>query len=181
MLNTRPLFSEQQILRKVNDLAVRLNQDYHNKTVDIVCVLKGAFCFAADLTRRLSFPVRMHFLQVRSYDSGTESSGTVHLYFSSDFELAGCDVLLVEDIVDTGITLEFLTQHLLEKGPATFKTCVLVDKPSRRKVNVQPDYYCFEIDDWFVVGYGLDYKELGRNLPYLAILDEDFSKKKDGQ
>lgn len=172
MHNTRLLFSEEQIAKKISHLAAEINRDFQNRTVDIVCVLKGSICFAADLVRRLSFPLRIHFMQVRSYDSGTETSGTVHLHFSSEFALEGRDVLLVEDIVDTGITLEFVLEHLREKGPATLKSCVLLDKPSRRKVNVRPDYCGFEIDDWFVVGYGLDHNEFGRNLPYLAILEE---------
>jgi hypoxanthine phosphoribosyltransferase len=173
MHNTRPLFSEEQISKKITHLAAEINRDFQNRTVDVVCVLKGSICFAADLIRRLSFPLRIHFMQVRSYGSGTESSGTVHLHFSSEFALAGLEVLLVEDIVDTGITLEFVLEHLREKKPASLKTCVLLDKPSRRKVNVRPDYCGFEIDDWFVVGYGLDYNEFGRNLPYLAVLEEN--------
>jgi hypoxanthine phosphoribosyltransferase len=171
MLKTRPLFTEEQIAAKVADLASTLNRDYEGKTVDAICVLKGSICFAADLIRKLSFPVRLHFLQVRSYETGTETSGTVHLHFTSDFELTGCDVLLIEDIVDTGITMSFVKEHLSDKKPASFKTCVLLDKPARRKVQFQPDYLGFQVEDVFVVGYGLDYNEFGRNLPHLAVLE----------
>jgi hypoxanthine phosphoribosyltransferase len=171
-MKTRPLLTEEEIAAKIRELAGRLNLDYEGQTVDILCALKGSLFFAADLIRRLTFPLRIHFMQVQSYSGGTESSGTVHLHFSSEFELEGRDVLLIEDILDTGITLQFLLDHMKEKNPKRFRTCVLLDKPSRRKVDLRPDYSGFEIEDHFVVGYGLDFNEFGRNLPYIAILEE---------
>ena len=173
MLKTRPLLSEEQLSRRILELSVRLNHDYQGLTIDVVCLLKGSLFFAADLIRRLTFPLRIHFIQVSSYASGTESSGTVHLHFSSDFELEGRDVLLIEDILDTGITLQYVQNHLRQKKPNELRTCVLLDKPSRRKVDLRADYTGFEIEDVFVVGYGLDFKEIGRNLPYVAVLLEE--------
>lgn len=173
MLKTTPLFSESKIQERVDRLADEINRDYSGRNVDVISVLKGSLIFSADLLRRFSFPLRLHFIQVRSYTTGTESSGTVHLHFTSEFELEDCDVLLIEDIVDTGITLQFVQEHLKKKGVRELKTCVLLDKPSRRKVDLRPDYTGFQIDDHFVVGYGLDHNELGRNLPYLAILEQE--------
>jgi hypoxanthine phosphoribosyltransferase len=173
MFKTRLLLTEDQLQARIRELAAQLNHDYSEKTLDILCVLKGSLFFAADLIRQLKMPVHVHFLQVRSYDAGTKSSGTVHLQFTSEFELANRDVLVLEDILDTGITFEFLLKHLKQKKPRSLKTCVLLDKPGRRKVQAQVDYRGFEIENVFVIGYGLDYNELGRNLPYVAVfLDE---------
>ena len=169
MFKARVLLTEEQIQRRVQELADRINADYEDGTVDLLCILKGSLVFAADLIRRLTIPLRIHFMQVQSYAKGTESSGTVYLHFSSDFELTQCDVLLIEDILDTGITLEFLQEHLRQRNLKSLKTCVLLDKPARRKINVLPDYVGFQIEDHFVVGYGLDYREFGRNLPYIGI------------
>ena len=172
MFKTRPLLSEAQISERLNELATSINHEYQERTVDVICILKGSLIFAADLIRRFTFPLRLHFIQVRSYTTGTESSGTVHLQFTSTFELGTCDILLLEDIVDTGITLQYVQEHLRLKGAQRLKTCVLLDKPSRRKVDLRPDYAGFEIEDQFVVGYGLDFNEFGRNIPYVAILEE---------
>lgn len=170
MFKTEVLLTEEQIQNRVQELADKINADYQGITVDILCILKGSLVFAADLIRRLTFPIRIHFMQVRSYGSHTQTTGTVHLRFSSDYELKQCDVLLVEDILDTGITLEFVQEHLKQKDLKRLKTCVLLDKPARRKVNIKPDYVGFEIEDHFVVGYGLDFQEFGRNLPYIGVL-----------
>ncbi len=169
MFKAEILLTEEQIQRRVQQLAEKINDDYEGLTVDVLCVLKGSLLFAADLIRRLTIPLRIHFMQVQSY-AGGESSGTVHLHFSSDFELMQCDVLLIEDILDTGITLEYVQEHLKQKHLKSLKLCVLLDKPARRKVNVLPHYVGFEIQDHFVVGYGLDYNEFGRNLPYIGII-----------
>ncbi|MCI0414339.1 hypoxanthine phosphoribosyltransferase [bacterium] len=172
MFKAEVLLTEEQIQHRVRELADKINSDYEGVTVDILCILKGSLVFAADLIRRLTVPLRIQFMQVQSYTGGTHSSGTVYLHFSSDFELKHCDVLLLEDILDTGVTLEFLQEHLKQMDLKSLKTCVLLDKPARRKVNIRPDYVGFEIEDHFVVGYGLDYKEFGRNLPYIGILSE---------
>jgi hypoxanthine phosphoribosyltransferase len=165
------LISEEQIRHRIAELAETLNQEYEKETLDIVCVLKGAVMFASDLIRHLKMDVRLHFLQAISYSTGTESSETVNLHFTSVFDIRDCHVLLVEDILDTGITMDYLVKHLIENGPESIKICVLLDKPDRRKVNIQPDYVGFQIPDEFVIGYGLDYQELGRNLQHIAVLD----------
>ncbi len=171
MFKSTPLLSEESIQNRVREIADSLNRDYAGRTVDALCVLKGSMFFAADLFRNLTVPVRVHFMQVSSYGSSTESSGTVNLYFSSAFEVEDCDVLLVEDILDTGITMNYLLERLRARNPRTMKTCVLLDKPARRKLDIKADYVGFEIQDHFVVGYGLDYNELGRNMRHIAIID----------
>jgi len=170
MPETRPLLSEEQILNRVNELAAKINKDYESHTLDVVCVLKGSLVFTADLIRRLTIPVRIHFLQVSSYGAALKSSGTVSFHLSSQSKLEHRHVLVLEDILDTGITFEFLLQHLEQLNPSSMKTCVLLNKSARRKVAVPVDYTGFEIEDHFVVGYGLDYNELYRNLPHVAVL-----------
>jgi hypoxanthine phosphoribosyltransferase len=172
MYKHKELISEKHIDERLSQLAQQLNKDYEGNELDVICILKGSIIFAADLVRRLTVPVRLHFLQVSSYGEDVESSGTITLRFSSVTEdLLGRNVLIVEDILDTGITMDYLLKQLREENPESLKVCVLVDKPSRRKVGVRADYVGFEIEDHFVIGYGLDYQELGRNLRYIAVLD----------
>lgn len=171
MYRNKLLFTEEQIQNRVRELAEVLNTEYRGKSLDIVSVLKGAMIFTSDLIRLLEMDVRIHFLQALSYSSGTESSETVNLHFTSVFDIRDCDVLLVEDILDTGITLDYLVKHLKENGPGTIRICVLLDKPDRRKLNIQADYVGFQIPDDFVIGYGLDYLEYGRQLKYIGVLD----------
>lgn len=172
MYKHKVLIPEQKIQERIAAVASSLNRDYGGRTLDVICILKGGIIFMSDLIRSLTIPVRIHFVQVSSYGDETESSGTVNLHFSSVSEdLTDRDVLLVEDVLDTGITLDYLIKQLKEERPATLKTCVLLDKPSRRKINIKADYVGFEIPDNFVIGYGLDYRELGRNLRYIAELD----------
>src|SRR5262245_9412961 len=172
MYKHKVLISEDKIQQRIAAVASSLNRDYAGHTIDIICILKGSLIFTSDLIRRLTIPVRIHFVQVSSYGDEMETSGTVNLHFSSVSEdLTDRDVLLVEDVLDTGITLDYLIKQLKEERPASLKTCVLLDKPSRRKLNMTADYVGFEIPDNFVIGYGLDYRELGRNLRYIAELD----------
>src|SRR5262249_27703184 len=171
MYKHKVLITEDQIIRRVEELALELNKQYGEKTLDVVCVLKGATIFMADLIRKLNMPVRTHFVQVSTYGTGSESSGTVSLHFSTAADLLDRDVILLEDILDTGITLDYLLKHLKEKKPRSIQVCVLLDKPTKRKVNLQPHFRGFEIPDEFVIGYGLDYQELGRNLRFIAALD----------
>jgi hypoxanthine phosphoribosyltransferase len=172
MYKHRVFITEDQIRKRLVELADELDRDYAGRTLDIVCILKGAAIFVSDLIRLLKIPVILHFVKVSSYKDGTESSGTVHLHFSSVSDLTDRHVLVVEDIVDTGITIDYLTKHLTPTNPATVKYCVLLNKPERRKLNIRPDYVGFDIPDQFVIGYGLDYKVLGRNLRYIAVLEE---------
>lgn len=171
MYRNKLLITEEQIQNRVRELAEVLNNEYRGKSLDIVSVLKGAMIFTSDLIRLLEMDVRIHFLQALSYSSGTESSETVNLHFTSVFDIRDCDVLLVEDILDTGITLDYLVKHLKENGPGSIRICVLLDKPDRRKLNIQADYVGFQIPDDFVIGYGLDYLEYGRQLKYIGVLD----------
>lgn len=172
MYKHKILITEEQIRKRIEEIATEINQEFQGRTLDLICILKGGVVFLCDLMRYLTVPVRIHFVQVSSYLDSTESSGTVSLHFSSVSEdLKGREVLLLEDIVDTGITLDYLIKQLKEESPATLKTCVLLDKPSRRKLAFKADWVGFEIPDQFVIGYGLDYQELGRNLRYIAELD----------
>jgi hypoxanthine phosphoribosyltransferase len=172
MYKHKILIQEEKIQERIAAIAAALNRDYSDRALDVICILKGSLIFTSDLIRKLTIPVRLHFVQVSSYGAESESSGTVNLHFSSVSEdLTDRDVLLVEDVLDTGVTLDYLIKQLKEERPATLKTCVLLDKPSRRKLNITADYVGFEIADNFVIGYGLDYRELGRNLRYIAELD----------
>jgi len=171
MYKHKVLITEQEIARRVEEIAGEMNKQYGEKTLDMVCVLKGATIFMSDLIRKLQMPVRIHFVQVSTYGTGSESSGTVSLHFSTAADLLDRDVVLIEDILDTGITLDYLLKHLKEKKPRSIQVCVLLDKPTKRKVNLQPHFRGFEIPDEFVIGYGLDYQELGRNLRFIAALD----------
>jgi hypoxanthine phosphoribosyltransferase len=172
MYKHKVLIPEEKIQQRIATLGASLNRDYVGRILDMICILKGGVIFASDLIRNLTVPVRLHFVQVSSYGDEMETSGTVNLHFSSVSEdLTDRDVLLVEDVLDTGITLDYLIKQLKEERPASLKTCVLLDKPSRRKLNITADYVGFEIPDNFVIGYGLDYRELGRNLRYIAELD----------
>src|SRR3990172_1863465 len=171
MFKHKILLTEEQIQRRVLEIADRLNLDYADRTLDIVCVLKGGIVFLSDLIRLLHIPVRIHFLRISSYGNETQNAGTLNLHFSYVADLENRHVLLLEDILDTGITMDYLLKHLTEQKPASMKICVLLDKPYRRKVDIRAEYVGFEIPDHFVIGYGLDYQELGRNLRYLAILD----------
>jgi len=171
MYKHKSLISERKIGQRVRKLAAEIDRAYNGKTLDIVCVLKGGFFFVSDLMRALKVQARLHFVAISSYRTNTTSSGTVTLHFSSVDDLKDKDILVVEDILDTGITLDYLIKYLGDQEPASIKICVLLDKPERRRVDVKPDFTGFQIPNHFVIGYGLDFRELGRNLKYIAILD----------
>ena len=172
MERLRLLVSREEIERKVRELADLINRDYRGKTPHLVGVLTGSFIFLADLVRLLTIPLTLEFVRVASYGAGRESSGEVKLLLGLADSIEGRDVLVVEDIVDSGYTADFLMKELARRNPASLKLCVLFDKPSRRKVPVRIDYRGFEIPDVFVVGYGLDLAGRYRNLPDLYILEE---------
>ena len=165
------LISEEKIAERVKELAKQISRDYQGKTVHLVCVLKGTYTFLADLARAMEIPVTLDFLAVSSYGKGTSTTGQVQVTKDLDTSLEGMDVLIVEDIADTGLTLRYLYNMLKARNPNSLKVIALLSKPSRRKVDVPVDYVGFEIPDRFVVGYGLDVDQRYRNLPYIAAVD----------
>jgi hypoxanthine phosphoribosyltransferase len=165
------LIGEDELAARINALAQEIRQDIPSGQVHMICVLKGAFLFLGDLIRSMEGQVTIDFMACSSYGSGTSSSGEVRLSKDLDTRIEGRDVIIVEDIVDTGLTLHYLQEILQARGPRSLRTACLLSKPSRRKIEVKVDYIGFTIEDKFVVGYGLDYAEQYRNLPYIGILE----------
>jgi hypoxanthine phosphoribosyltransferase len=171
MLERPPvLLTSEAITQRVRELGQAIAADYAGRSLALVCVLKGSFVFAADLARAIDLPLRIDFLGVRSYE-GTESSGVVQITQDLSHPIANDDVLLVEDIVDTGLTIAHLTDLLRTRQPRSVRICSLLHKPSRARMRVDIDYLGFTIEDRFVVGYGLDYAERYRNLPYIGVIE----------
>lgn len=164
------LVSEEQLRAKVVELGAQISRDYAGKNLLLVSILKGAVVFMADLMRAVTIPCGIDFMVVSSYGSGTSSSGLVKIVKDLDQDLSGRDVLIVEDILDTGVTLSKLVPMLRLRNPSSVKICAILNKPSRRRADIQPDYEGFQVPDEFVVGYGLDYDEKYRNLPYVGVL-----------
>ena len=162
------LISEDEIREKVRELGATISSDYDGKTIHIIGILKGAWMFMADLVRHLTVPVSTDFITIASYGSGTETSGTIRLLSDIRNSIEGKHVLLIEDIVDTGLSLQYLLTILASRLPDSLKVCALLDKPDRHRVDVDIDYLGFTIPDKFVVGYGIDYDEQLRNLPYIG-------------
>ena len=159
----------------VTRLAKEIDRDYADKNLVIVCVLKGSVMFTIDLSKKLNTVCEMEFVRTYSYGNGTESNGDVQMKIDFDRpDMADCDILIIEDIVDSGNTLKFLVDHIQSKGPRSVKTCAFLDKPSRRKVDINPDYVGKEIPDKFVFGYGLDLFEKYRDLPYVAVVSPEY-------
>ena len=165
------LLTREEVQEKVRELAREIAQDLAGEEVTLLCILKGSVFFAADLARELPLPVYLEFMRVESYGAGTASSGRVKILQDVDGDLAGKNVLVVEDILDSGHTLRALQDLLSKRRPKTLRTAVLLDKPSRREREVQVEYRGFEVPDVFVVGYGLDYAQQYRNLPYVGYLE----------
>jgi hypoxanthine phosphoribosyltransferase len=165
------LVTEDQIRAKVAELGTRIGADYADRTLTLVSVLKGSLPFMADLMRAIPVPVRIDLMEVSSYGgSATESSGLVRILKDLSASIEGEDVLIVEDIIDTGLTLNYLLRYLRGKNPKSLRICTLLDKPARRLVDIPVDYVGFTIPDQFVVGYGLDYREYYRNLSFVGVL-----------
>ena len=163
------LFSEEEIHKRIKEIAGELNNLYKGEEVTAICVLKGAVIFATDLVRELDMPIQMEFIRLSSYGSDTQTSGKVNAVEIKLPDLNNKNVLIIEDIVDTGLTAKFLMDFIhINFHVKSFKFCSLLDKKSTRKVEVKPDYYCFDVDDKFVVGYGLDYDGYYRNLKYVG-------------
>lgn len=165
------LISEEQVNARIRELGERITKDYEGKTVHLVCILKGACIFMCELAKRIEVPVSMDFMTVSSYGSGTQSSGIVRIRKDLDDPIEGLDVLIVEDIVDSGRTLYYLEEVFRQRGCASVKTCTLLDKPERRVVDLDVDYTGFMIPDQFVVGYGMDYDQRYRDLPYIGVVE----------
>ena len=162
------LISEEAVNRRIKEIGQQISEDYAGKTIHLICVLKGGSFFMCELAKRIERPVTLDFMSVSSYGGDTKSSGVVRIVKDLDEAIAGKDVLVVEDIIDSGRTLSYLLSMLRDRKPASLKLCTLLDKPSRRVVDVTVDYTGFEIPDTFVVGYGLDYDQIYRNLPYIG-------------
>ncbi len=162
------------IMNRVRELGSDLSRDYSGKNPIFIGILKGAIPFIADLIRTIPLPLQYDLMAISSYGASTKSSGIVKIQKDIDLDIEGQDALIVEDVVDTGLTLQFLIDKLKSHRPRSLKICTLLDKPARRKIPIQPDYNGFVIPDVFVVGYGLDYSENYRNLPYIGILKEEY-------
>ena len=169
----RVLVEEEEVDKRIRDLGEQISKDYEGKEVHLICVLKGGVFFACELAKRISVPVTIDFMSVSSYGDDTKSSGVVKIVKDLDQPLEGRDVLIVEDIIDSGRTLSYLLQNLKTRNPKSLKLCTLLDKPDRRVCDVKVDYVGFEIPDEFVVGFGLDLDQQYRNLPYIGILKRE--------
>lgn len=165
------LLSEEEVDSKIKELGERISKDYAGKEIHLVCVLRGGSFFMCELAKRITVPVSLDFMSVSSYGSDTKSSGAVKIVKDLDDSLAGKDVLVVEDIIDSGRTLSYLLELLKDRKPNSLKLCTLLDKPDRRVVDVNIDYTAFQVPDEFVVGYGLDYDQKYRNLPYIGVVE----------
>ena len=167
------LLTEEEVERRIQEIGDQISKDYAGKQVHLVCVLKGGSFFMCELAKRITIPVSLDFMSVSSYGGDTKSSGVVKIVKDLDEPLAGKHVLVVEDIVDSGRTLSYLLEMLKDRGPEDVKLCTLLDKPERSVVDVKVDYTGFRIPDEFVVGYGLDYDQRYRNLPYIGVVKFD--------
>ncbi|WP_418219429.1 hypoxanthine phosphoribosyltransferase [Clostridium formicaceticum] len=166
------LCSEEDIKKRLKELGQQLSNDYRDKKLYVVSLLKGSFIFTADLVREINIPVKINFITTSSYGHDLETSGSVEIVSDITEDLTGYDVLVVDDITDSALTMNYVVEHLKKKNPASIKSCVLLDKPERRKVELVPDYVGFTIPDKFVVGYGLNYGDYYRNIPYVFIVTE---------
>jgi hypoxanthine phosphoribosyltransferase len=164
------LFSEEQILERVTELGIQLSTDYREKNPLFICILKGAVMFMVDLVKKVDIPMEMDFMATSSYGASSQSSGVVRIMKDLDRSVEGREVVIIEDIVDTGLTLAYLKEILIHRRAASVKVAALFDKPEGRKVDISPDYYGFTVPNEFIVGYGLDYAEQYRNLPYVGVL-----------
>lgn len=167
----RVLLTEEEVDRKIEEIGKMISADYQEKSVHLICVLKGGIFFTCELAKRITVPVSLDFMSVSSYGAGTKSSGVVKIVKDLDEPLDGKDVLIVEDIIDSGRTLSYLIEILKKRNPKSIKLCTLLDKPERRVTDVKVDYVGFNIPDEFVVGYGLDYDQKYRNLPYIGVVE----------
>ncbi|NLY43778.1 MAG: hypoxanthine phosphoribosyltransferase [Clostridiaceae bacterium] len=167
------LITREQLQQKTKELGEIISRDYKDKNLMVICVLKGGVMFTSDLLREITIPVEVDFMAISSYGASTTTSGVVRILKDLETDIRGKDILIVEDIIDSGLTLKYLRELLISRGPNSVKICTILNKPARRKVDVHVDYKGFDIPDEFVVGYGLDYAEKYRNLPFVGILKPD--------
>jgi hypoxanthine phosphoribosyltransferase len=172
MAKIKQMLSEEQIAKKVVELAKRIEKDFEGEELLVVGILKGASIFVSDLIRKVNLDVNIDFMSVSSYGNGTQSSGIVKILKDLDVNIEGKNVLIVEDIIDSGLTLSNLVETLKTRNPKSLKLCTLLDKPQRRVVDIPVDYVGFVIEDKFIVGYGIDWGEKYRNLPYIGVVEE---------
>ncbi|OGW44525.1 MAG: hypoxanthine phosphoribosyltransferase [Nitrospirae bacterium RBG_16_43_11] len=168
----KPLITQKAIEKRIRELGAKITADYEGKDLLMICLLKGAYTFFADLVRNIQLPVMVDFMMVSSYGERSASSGSISIIQELSSSIEGKDVLLVEDIIDSGLTLEYIYETLQAKRPNSLKLCVLLDKAERRKHEVPMEYIGFTVPNKFIIGYGLDYQDKYRNLPYIAILDK---------
>ena len=167
----KPLITQRQIEKRIKELGTKITADYEGKELVMICLLKGAYVFFADLVRNIHIPVEVDFMMVSTYGARASSSGVVKIISDLSSSIKGKDVILVEDIVDSGLTLSYLYKTMKAKKPRSLKLCVLLDKVERRKYEIPIDYIGFTVPNKYVIGYGLDYQDKYRNLPYIAVLD----------
>lgn len=168
----RVMISEEDVDKRIEELGRQISEDYVGKSVHLICILKGSVFFMCELAKRITVPVSMDFMSVGSYGDGTTSSGIVRISKDLDEALEGKDVIIIEDIIDSGRTLYYLMDVLGQRKPSSMRLCTLLDKPDRRVKDVKVDYVGFSIPDEFVVGYGLDYAQKYRNLPYIGVVED---------
>lgn len=170
------LYSEDELRDKIRQMGAKISKDYSGKELILIGVLKGSVIFMSDLLKEITIPCKMDFMAVSSYGSSTETSGVVRILKDLDFEIQGKDVLIVEDIIDSGVTLKYLMKYLSARKPSSLEVICLLNKPDRRKVNIDVKYLGYDVPDHFLVGYGLDFAEKYRNLPFVGILKEEIYK-----
>ncbi|WP_313582163.1 hypoxanthine phosphoribosyltransferase [Lacrimispora sp.] len=169
----RILLSEEEVAARVKEIAEEISRDYDGKPLHLICILKGGVFFTCELAKRINLPLTMDFMSVSSYGAGTVSSGIVKITKDLDDPIEGKDVLIVEDIIDSGNTLAYLIEVLKQRNPNSIELCTLLDKPERRvKDQVKVKYTCFTVPDQFIIGYGLDYDQIYRNLPYIGVIEQ---------
>lgn len=167
------MISKEEIQKRITELGAEISKDYKDQSIMAICVLKGAVLFMSDLIREINVETKIDFMAVSSYGASTHSTGVVRILKDLDTNIEGENVLVIEDIIDTGLTLKYLKEYLLARNPKSLKICTLLDKPERRVVEIEAEYIGFSIENKFIVGYGLDYNQLYRNLPYISYLEEE--------
>jgi hypoxanthine phosphoribosyltransferase len=167
------LIDEEKIKKRIEEIGIEISKDYDGKKLYVLSLLRGSFIYTADLVRQIGIPTKIGFMTTSSYEHSEESSGLVKVVHDVPDNITGYDVLIVDDIVDSGITMKFVAEHVKLLGANSVKSCVLLDKPERRKADITPDYCCFQIPDVFVVGYGLNYGDYYRNIPYVFNWEEN--------